>query len=278
MIENIGSVKNPLTIIAIFAGIAEISGTAVLPFINPELQFIFIWYVIFFPILLNILFFITANFNHHALFGPTDYRDDKYFVQLQKEKGSKELKEHIKKLNHQLNSADTFLSEMQNMKGIHESSFYAARNQFNKLSSELAEIQNSLKEGLSPDPENIISSAMTSDSLAITTSSVSPVAKEDIIKILNSMALKTGYKKIEGTNMYRTDYRDNIIARNEQKVVLDLIKNYKNGVTIPTIAEQTGYDEHLVSLITGDLLKDGKVKKEWLENDYYGTKGRYFPL
>jgi hypothetical protein len=30
MVEKIGTIKNPLTIIAIFAGIAEISGTAIL--------------------------------------------------------------------------------------------------------------------------------------------------------------------------------------------------------------------------------------------------------
>jgi hypothetical protein len=44
MIEKIGSVKNPLTIIEIFAGIAEVSGTTVLPFISPENQGIFIYF------------------------------------------------------------------------------------------------------------------------------------------------------------------------------------------------------------------------------------------
>lgn len=43
MTEKIGLIKNPLTVIAIFAGIAEVSGTVVLPFIsaNNQLTFIF---------------------------------------------------------------------------------------------------------------------------------------------------------------------------------------------------------------------------------------------
>ena len=38
MVEKISPVKNPLTIIAIFAGIAEISGTIILPFLVKDLQ------------------------------------------------------------------------------------------------------------------------------------------------------------------------------------------------------------------------------------------------
>lgn len=49
-------IKNPLTIIAIFSTLAEAAGVAVLPFVSEELQRIFIWYVIGFPILLVILF------------------------------------------------------------------------------------------------------------------------------------------------------------------------------------------------------------------------------
>lgn len=43
MTEKINSVKNPLTIIAIFAGIAEVSGTVITPFIDKELQGIYIY-------------------------------------------------------------------------------------------------------------------------------------------------------------------------------------------------------------------------------------------
>ena len=79
MVEKIGHVKNPLTVIAIFAAIAEISGTTVLPFIAAEYQGTYIWFLMLFPALLVILFFLTLNFNHRVLYAPSDYKDEKHF-------------------------------------------------------------------------------------------------------------------------------------------------------------------------------------------------------
>ncbi len=85
MIENIGTIKNPLTIIAMFAGIAEISGTVVLPFISIENQSLYIWFLMIFPFLLVIIFFLTLNFNHRVLYSPSDYKDEDNFIKsLQK--------------------------------------------------------------------------------------------------------------------------------------------------------------------------------------------------
>lgn len=44
MLERIGHVKNPLTIIALFAGLAEVSGTIVLPFLNNDVQSLYVWF------------------------------------------------------------------------------------------------------------------------------------------------------------------------------------------------------------------------------------------
>jgi hypothetical protein len=38
MLESIKKISNPLTIIAIFAGLAEVSGTVVLPFLKDDSQ------------------------------------------------------------------------------------------------------------------------------------------------------------------------------------------------------------------------------------------------
>lgn len=80
MIEKIGPIKNPLTIIAIFAAIAEISGTIVLPFIVPANQAIYVWFLIVFPFLLIVLFFLTLNFNHKVLYAPSDYQNEDNFL------------------------------------------------------------------------------------------------------------------------------------------------------------------------------------------------------
>lgn len=81
IMKEITSIKNPLTIIAIFAGIAEISSTSVLPFISETNQSHFIWFVMGFPTLLVVMFFATLNLNHKVLYAPSDYRDDESFLQ-----------------------------------------------------------------------------------------------------------------------------------------------------------------------------------------------------
>lgn len=80
MLEKVGHIKNPLTVIAIFAGIAEISGTIVLPFISPENQSIYIWFLMFFPFYLVWVFFRTLNRDHTVLYAPSDYKDENNFV------------------------------------------------------------------------------------------------------------------------------------------------------------------------------------------------------
>ena len=82
MIEKIKPVRNPLTIIAIFAGLAELAGTIALGIVKQELQEVFIWFVILFPILLVILFFITLNFNSKVLYAPSDFKDESNFLTL----------------------------------------------------------------------------------------------------------------------------------------------------------------------------------------------------
>ncbi|WLE96850.1 MAG: hypothetical protein QTN59_19500 [Candidatus Electrothrix communis] len=79
MTEKVGTIKNPLTIIAIFAAISEISGTIVLPFINAEHQGLYIWFLMIFPIILVVTFFLTLNFNHKVLYAPSDYKDEENF-------------------------------------------------------------------------------------------------------------------------------------------------------------------------------------------------------
>ncbi|MCG9125165.1 hypothetical protein LH460_10895 [Laribacter hongkongensis] len=96
MDSKLTSVKNPLTVIAIFAGIAEISGTAVLPLIAPENQALYIWFLMLFPFALISLFFLTLNFNHRVLYAPSDFRDEDNFVSILKKSSYSEVLEFKK--------------------------------------------------------------------------------------------------------------------------------------------------------------------------------------
>lgn len=75
-------VNNPLTLIGIFAGIAEVAGTTVLPFVEPAVQSVFVWFVMLFPVLLVVLFFITLWTKPHVLYAPTDWQDEANFVEM----------------------------------------------------------------------------------------------------------------------------------------------------------------------------------------------------
>ncbi|MCC2605792.1 TPR end-of-group domain-containing protein [Planctobacterium marinum] len=86
MIEKIKPVSNPLTIIAIFAGLAEIGGTIVLPLLEKDIQSIYVWFLMGFPICLVLVFFWTLYNNHSVLYAPSDFKDDKHFMQLLDEK------------------------------------------------------------------------------------------------------------------------------------------------------------------------------------------------
>jgi hypothetical protein len=81
MLEKFNRVENPLTIIAIFAGITEVAASVALPFLQQETQQVFIWFLILFPFALVAAFFATLNFNAKVLYAPGDYRDEKHFLE-----------------------------------------------------------------------------------------------------------------------------------------------------------------------------------------------------
>lgn len=82
MTEKIKSISNPLTIIAVFAALAEINATVSIGLVDKTLQATFIWFVILFPTLLIILFFVTLNFNTKVIYAPSDYKDDNSFHKM----------------------------------------------------------------------------------------------------------------------------------------------------------------------------------------------------
>jgi len=111
MQNKVGVIKNPLSVIAIFAGIAEISGTMVLPHIAPGNQTIFIWFLMLFPFTLIILFFITLNWNYKVLYAPSDFKDEDNFVNLQQASTSEVLLKIEDDLIHQENESSATSDE-----------------------------------------------------------------------------------------------------------------------------------------------------------------------
>ena len=96
MLDKIGHIKNPLTVIAMFAAIAEVSGAIVLPFIAAENQATYIWFLMIFPGLLVLVFFLTLNFNHKVLYAPSDWKDEANFFRMFTKASVEERKEKLR--------------------------------------------------------------------------------------------------------------------------------------------------------------------------------------
>lgn len=103
MVEKIKAVNNPLTIVAIFAALAEAAGTVALGLLDKSVQATFIWFVMIFPILLVLLFFATLNFNPKVLYAPSDFQDEQNFLKTIAQ--TREVSVGIKKVTRKLEEA-----------------------------------------------------------------------------------------------------------------------------------------------------------------------------
>ena len=56
------------------------AGTVALAAVDKEIQYVFVWFVMAFPILLVTLFFATLNFNPKVLYAPSDFKDEENFL------------------------------------------------------------------------------------------------------------------------------------------------------------------------------------------------------
>ena len=77
--QKINNMQIPIGIIAILAGLVETFSAIVLKFLSLEIQRIFVWFVMFFPILLVILFFIVLYKKPKNFYSPYGYRSGNKF-------------------------------------------------------------------------------------------------------------------------------------------------------------------------------------------------------
>jgi DNA-binding transcriptional regulator GbsR (MarR family) len=84
-------ISNPLTIIAIFAGVAETLATVALVNLPSEIQNIFVYFVMAFPAGIVLLFFWILYFKNTVLYAPSDYDNQSHYLEANK------LKENVAK-------------------------------------------------------------------------------------------------------------------------------------------------------------------------------------
>lgn len=74
-------ISNPLTIVAIFSGLAEAFAIVALINVPLEIQETFVFFVMAFPILIVVLFFALLNWNHTVLYAPSDFEDESMYLE-----------------------------------------------------------------------------------------------------------------------------------------------------------------------------------------------------
>ena len=94
-------VSNPLTIIAIFAGLAETLATVALVKLPLEIQQIFVYFVIAFPSGIVLLFFFVLYFKNIVLYAPSDFDDQNHYLEANHIK--KTLNERVDEIFNEIN-------------------------------------------------------------------------------------------------------------------------------------------------------------------------------
>ena len=147
MIEKIKHIGNPLTIVAIFAALAEISGTVIPTVLDDKYHIYIVLFLIFFPVLLVSLFFFTLWCKPWTLYGPSDFQNEELFLQMITElqklslklKGIKIQFQHSnKKIVNEVLSSDNLQKEVTNR--IHE----AYNNEITQISDRLDDIRSDI--------------------------------------------------------------------------------------------------------------------------------------
>jgi hypothetical protein len=111
MSKKINHVSNPLTVIAIFAGIAETSGTLILPFLGVSLQWTYIWFLMAFPTILLFIFFYVLWKKPGILYAPSDYNSDEAFLgaidkRIEIKAANKYVEQEVKKISEKIDEVD----------------------------------------------------------------------------------------------------------------------------------------------------------------------------
>lgn len=77
--DKIKKITNPLTIIGMFAMLSETTVSVLATHVDKSIQGTFLWFVMGFPVLLLLLFFLTLNFNRIVFYAPGDFNDERNF-------------------------------------------------------------------------------------------------------------------------------------------------------------------------------------------------------
>jgi hypothetical protein len=141
MVEKIKAINNPLTIVAIFAALSEIAGTAALAAVDKSLQQTFIWFVMGFPFSLLVLFFATLNFNPMVLYAPSDFQNEENFLKNIQKK-TQRVSEGIERVTQELvDVKDKLTSSLEKVAGDDAKDLKSITENLSRVETELSKVR-----------------------------------------------------------------------------------------------------------------------------------------
>lgn len=114
--NSIAKVKNPLTMVSVFAAISEVAMAYVITTLPDKLQEIFIWFVMGFPTVLVFIFFFILYKKPAVFFSPGDYKKEELYVSSIGLSGSEE-SSRIKKLEADVELLNGLIEKMKSEAG-----------------------------------------------------------------------------------------------------------------------------------------------------------------
>ena len=109
------NVKNPLVLIAVFAGVSEVAMAFTLIKLPEAIQGIFVWFVMGFPLVLVLGFFFVLYRKPAVLFSPSDYKkEEMYLESIANTNGANMLGRRIDQLEESIHVIQTFVAELEN--------------------------------------------------------------------------------------------------------------------------------------------------------------------
>lgn len=106
------TVRNPLAMIAIFAGTAEVAMSYTLSHISASLQSTFIWFVMLFPFVLVGAFFFILYRKPAVLFSPSDYEKDEMYLSSISADNEDKSGLQLKQLQESVNVLEDFMEQI----------------------------------------------------------------------------------------------------------------------------------------------------------------------
>lgn len=189
--------KNPIGIIALFivliygfaALVVGVSGDT----LTAEQKWPMIWFLVLSPFVVLATFYRLVTKHHTRLYAPSDFKDEQHFIRLQNPAIEETLKGYTEEVRRQLEDAKATIAELEKRGEKKTEEMTRIREAYSRLSRSYEGLKYASDNNVRPELITIVNSATSSNALAESTATVSPIVKSDLYKLLETASDPSWY-------------------------------------------------------------------------------------